>query len=234
MHLGLQTRQIYKILIEKNGPLTAGELALKIGVSATDIYRLAKTLLDIGLIEKIKGRPVKFQAKPVSEGSGLFLLNESRWFGDQFGSGIREKESSDMQFDFVQSRDELMKKSATEIDESKISVDLLRSGHEIPGETMRAMVAAIHRGVKIRMLIQDYDSENEEQVGNWVRNGICVRVTDLKHLRLMIYDSKVCYFMSYKHSESGQDQGMKIVYPPFAAILLQYFDELWEKGKKIS
>ena len=219
MGMGAQTRQIYKILIEENGAFTAGELALKIRVSASDIYRLAKTLLDIGLIEKVKDRPVKFQAKSVGEGSGLFLLSQSRWFEDQFGSGSREVESSDMQFDFVQGRDELMKKSADEIDESKISVDLLRSGHEIPGETMRAMVAAIHRGVKIRMLIQDYDSENKEEVKNWIRNGILVKVTSLKHLRLMLYDSCVCYFMSYKHSESGQDQGMKIVYPPFAAIL---------------
>lgn len=232
--MGLQTRQIYKILIEENCALTSGELALKIRVSASDIYRLTKTLLDIGLIEKIKGRPVKFQAKPVSEGSGFFLLNESRWFDDQFGLQIQVKEQADMQMEFIQGRDELMRVSATETDKCSKSVDLLRSGHEIPPDTMRATVQAIQRGVKVRMLIQDYGEENREQVDNWLRNGILVRKTTLKHLRLMLYDSKVCYFMSYKHTDSGQDQGMKIVYPPFAAILSEYFNKLWQESEKIT
>jgi len=234
MHLSKQTREIYTVLIKKGKPLSASELAFRIRVAIADVYRLIKPLLDIGLVEISTGRPRMFQSKPVSDGSGLFLLNESRWFNDQFGSQIQRKEQADMQMEFIQGRDELMRVSATETDKCSKSVDLLRSGHEIPPDTMRATVQAIQRGVKVRMLIQDYGVENRDQVENWLKNGILVRKTTLKHLRLMLYDSKVCYFMSYKHTDSGQDQGMKIVYPPFAAILCQYFDQLWRESEKIS
>jgi hypothetical protein len=49
----------------------------------------------------------------------------------------------------------------------------------------------------------------------------------------MLYDSKIGYFMSYKHSDSGQDLGMKLVYQPIVAILQDYFDRLWRDSKPI-
>ena len=83
------------------------------------------------------------------------------------------------------------------------------------------------------MLIQDYSSENAEQVLNWQKNGIIVRKTPLRHLRLMIYDNSTVYFMSYKHSDSEKDLGMKIKYPPLAVIFSQLFEEWWQKAEII-
>lgn len=238
MHLSKQTEEIYTILIREGKPLSASELAFQVRVAATDVYRLIKSLLDIGLVEKSTGRPRMFRSNPIDEGRGLFLVKQSLWFSDRFGSqGDHSGKDStptdeEMQLSFVQGRDELMRVSVDEVIKSSESIDLLRSGHEIPSDLMLAMVQAIKRGVKIRMLVQDYGVENEEQVHNWQKNGILVRRTELKHLRLMIYDSSVGYFMSYKHSDSGQDVGMKIAYPAFTAILSQYFENLWQKSEK--
>ena len=235
MRMGLQARKVYKFLLEEGVPKTAGEIALRLGIAAADVYRLVKPLISAGMIEKTVKRPVKFLAKETEAGLGLFLLTESGWFNNQFGSigKQKSKDHEEMDWEFVQGRDELMDKSTTEIDRSTQSVDLLRSGHEMPAEVLRALVQAIQRNVKVRMIIQDYDGENREQVENWIKNGIWVKKTKLKHLRLMLYDSKVSYFMSYKHPDSGQDMGMKIVYSPFSAILSRYFDELWKKAEKI-
>lgn len=126
-----------------------------------------------------------------------------------------------------------MNLSAQEIAKAIKSVDLLRSGHEIPADVMLSLIEAKRKGISTRMLIQDYSDENAEQVANWIKNGIEVRKTNLKHVRLMLYDSQIVYFMSYKHEDSGKDMGMKINYPPFAVILSQLFDTWWEKAKTI-
>jgi len=234
MQMGKQSRQVYEFLLRENIPVTASKIAAKLRIPSADTYRLLDPLVKTGLVKKSLDYPLTFSALDLSEGLGLFLLAQTSWFNNQFGHSVKqESKDRDMDWEFVQGRDELMTKSAYEIARATKSVDLLRSGHEMPIEVMRALVQAIKRGVKVRMIIQDYDSENREQVENWMKNGILVKKTDLKHLRLMLYDGKVSYFMSYKHTDSSEDLGMKIVYPPFSAILSRYFDELWKKAEKV-
>jgi sugar-specific transcriptional regulator TrmB len=239
MHLGHQTKRVYEILLGSREGLTVAEIAFKLRTASADVYRLTRPLLDFGLVEASRGRPVKLFAKPPDQGLGLYLMNQSHWFQSQFASpetGVfkLKEEKDNMQLEFIQGRDELMRVSVDEMVKTTKSVDLLRSGHEIPADLMLEMIRAIGREVKIRMIIQDYGQENKEMVGNWIKNGILVRKAGIKHLRLMIYDAGVGYFMSYKHSDSGQDIGMKIIYPAFTAILSQYFEDLWRKSEKIS
>ena len=98
---------------------------------------------------------------------------------------------------------------------------------------MSAITEAKQRNVATRMLIQDYAEDNAEQVANWQKNGILVRKTPLAHIRLMLYDSSIVYFMSYKHKTSEKDLGMKITYPPLAVIFSQLFEQWWQKADKI-
>lgn len=236
MNLSRQTRAVYKILTDENKPLAVTAIAFKMRIAPADVYRLVKPLIEMGLVDKSLSYPVTLTVKEHGSSLGLFLLEQSKWFNENFNfkSQLSGSNDLDMKLAFVQGREELMNNSAKEIDQAIKSVDLLRSGHEMPPEVMRALAQAIKRKVKVRMLIQDYGEENKDQVQNWIRNGILVKRIDLKHLRLMLYDSRTCYFMSYKHADSNQDVGMRIVYPPFAAILSQYFDQLWLRSEMIS
>jgi len=83
------------------------------------------------------------------------------------------------------------------------------------------------------MLIQDYSLENSQQVIYWKKNGLLVKKTDLKNIRLMVYDSKSLYLMSYAHADSVKDLGVKIGYPPFAAIISKLFSQWWQEAKVI-
>lgn len=231
MFWGRQTREVYKHILKSREGITVAEIASKLRISASDVYRLALPLIEMGLILKNNERPFKLFAG--EGGLDLFLTAQSEWFSKNFKDGNPKRKNKDMSFDFVQGRDELMKVSITEMDNSIKSIDLLRSGREIPTDTMLSMVSAVKRGVKVRMLIQEYDRENKEMVGNWIRNGVEVRFTKAKNIRIMVFDSKVGYFMSYRHTDLGQDLGMKIDYEPFALILSQYFSSLWKKAKVI-
>lgn len=237
-----QSQSLYKALLASDKPLDAKQLAQKLKIFPATVYRLTDPLLKIGLVDQIDKYPARFIAKPVDEGLSLFLLNQNNWFSRQFTNRDQKQPTSDeeqipksqqVSISFVQSRDELMRLSEGEIKKTVKSVDLLRSGHEIPADVMLALVEAQKRGVIIRMLIQDYSAKNAEQVAMWQRNGILVKKIPLRHIRLMLYDSNVVYFMSYKHTDSEKDLGMKINYPPFAVILSQLFDAWWEKAEKI-
>jgi sugar-specific transcriptional regulator TrmB len=183
----------------------------------------------MGLITKSDTYPELFTAIPFEEAHSLYLLHQSSQFLQKFSRQIQSK--SELSFSFIQSRDELMKQSTIEVNQACKSVDLLRSGAEFPADLLLAITEANKRGVTTRMLIQDYSPENAGLVDNWKANQIQVRVTQLKHLRLMIYDCTTVYFMSYRHTDSERDLGFKINYPPFAAILSQQFEQWWKVAK---
>lgn len=242
MTLSQQSQALYKILLRSNRSLSAKELAGQLHIFPSTTYRLTEPLITMGLITKTSTYPYKFTAKNVDEGLSLFLLYQNEWFSQQFFSinkktdGIEKGEisrSKEIRLSFIQSRDELMNKSAEEIAKATKSIDLLRSGHEISPDVMLAIIEAKRRNVLTRMLIQDYSAKNADQVAYWQKNGILVRKSKLHHIRLMLYDSSIVYFMSYKHTDSSKDLGMKISYPPLAVILSKLFEEWWQKAEKI-
>lgn len=246
MTLSPQEQSTYRILLNANRPLTAKALASQMRIPPPLIYRLTKTLLSMGLVTKISGYPLQFKAKPANEGLSLFLLHQNEWFSEQFSASsprssiargrlarLNDSNVNEIRLSFIQSRDELMSESTEELIKATKSFDILRSGHEIPAETMLAMFEAKKRGVRVRMLIQNYSSDTAFQVRYWVKNGVSVRKTSLRHIRIMIFDSSIAYFMSYKHDDSARDLGMKISYPPFAIILSNLFEKWWQKAEII-
>lgn len=235
-----QSQTIYQILLKTGHTLSAKQLAAQMHIFPSTAYRLTEPLIAMGLITKTTTYPYQFRAKSVDEGLSLFLINQNEWFSKQFFPFSKKidvtekgKQSQEIRLSFIQSRDELMNKSAEEIAKATKTVDLLRSGHEISADVMLAIIEAKKRSVSTRMLIQDYSADNSDQVAYWKKNGILVRKSALRHIRLMLYDSSIIYFMSYKHNDSNKDLGMRVNYPPFAVILSQLFDEWWKKAERI-
>ncbi len=227
-----QSQLLYQALLASNQPLSAKELAAMLHIFPNTVYRLAKPLVNMGLITEVNQYPHEFVAKTLDEGLSMYLLHQNDWFSQMF-SQPRPSSSGKMQFSFIQSREELFHVSIGETNKATQSVDLLRSGQEIPAELMLAIIEAKKRHVVTRMLVQDYPQKSVNLVNNWKKNGILVKKTPLRHIRLMLYDSTTVYFMSYRHADSERDLGMKISYAPFATILSQLFNEWWKKADNI-
>ncbi len=221
-----QAQKLYQTLLSSNKPLSATNLASKLKIAPQSLYRLANSLIETGFVTKSNDYPHLFSSTRPDEALSLFLLHQSTWFLGHFQKS--NSYSTTPSFSFIQSRDELMNLSTQEVNKATKSVDLLRSGEEFPADLLLAIRNAQNRGVTTRMLIQDYSKENKDLVKNWQQNGILVRKTPLQHLRLMIYDSQTVYFMSYRHSKSEKDLGLKINYPPFATVLQQQFEQWWK------
>lgn len=228
-----ESRTLYQILLSSPQPLSARQLGESMKIVPNTVYRLTEGLIKLGLITKSGSYPCLFKAKTISEGLSLFLLNQQNWFSETFAKNSTTPTSNNLAISFIQSRDELMRLSVGETNKATKSVDLLRSGHEIPADLMMAIHNSYKKGVTTRMLIQDYGPDNKEMVTHWEKNGIMVRIAPLRNIRLMIYDKQTVYFMSYKHTDSDKDMGMKIEYPPLAAIFSSLFNEWWKQAKRI-
>jgi len=234
MTISPQAQSVYKILLNSNKPLSARILAEKLNIFPHSIYRLTNELIEI--VVKIGKRPFRFSPKNTDEGLSMFLLNQNDWFSQKFSQSKKlenNSESNQISLSFIKSREELMNSAAEEIEKALESVDLLRSGHEMTADVMLATKEALARKVKVRMLVQDYSQGNADQIKYWQKNGIQVRKTSLKNIRLMLFDSSTLYFMSYKHADSKQDSGVKIDYAPFAVILSRLFEEWWNKAENL-
>lgn len=237
-----QTQKLYQFMLASDQAWTIKDLAKHLRVLPNALYRITDPLVEMGLLVKEGSHPVKLVAKPTSEAMGLFLLHQSTWFehnvkkptkSDKPSDSKPDNENSRIQLSFIQGRDKLMDLAVDEFVKVNYSVNLLRSGHEMPPELMRERLSAIKRGVKVRMLVQDYDQSNALGVHAWIRNGIIVRKTSMRELRLQVYDSDIVYFMSYKHSDSTLDMGMKVTYAPFAVMLNQLFEKWWDEAEEI-
>ena len=231
--------KIYEYLLTVNKPCTIAEMANALNMKATAIYRHIHWLKRVGFVIELNTYPKSYRANSISDAEALFLTEQRKWFRDRFASlgesevdldVSNQKQADEISWSFIQSRDALMDVSVEEINRSQKRIDLLRSGHEIPKHVMEALHNAHLRGVEIRMLVQTSSPEQEEEFEVWRKNGIQVRTTRFHSMRLMLFDAKVLYFMSYKHEDSVRDVGMKIDYEPFAQQLAGLFDEWWEAG----
>src|SRR5581483_6885111 len=112
MSISPQAQTLYKELLSSKAPLSARQLAERLGLFQTVIYRLTEELLDVGLISKTQEYPHKFFSKSFEEGQSLFLLQQNDWFSTNFYNGAldnRIPKSKQISLNFIQSRDELMK-----------------------------------------------------------------------------------------------------------------------------
>ncbi len=141
MTLSPQSQELYQILLGASYPLTAKELADKLHVFPASVYRLTEPLLEMGMITKSGEYPNKFTSKSVNEGLSLYLMQQNKWFSQQFFDVIPHtklavskeiSQSQQIRLSFIQSRDELMNLSTEETIKTTKSIDMLRSGHDIP------------------------------------------------------------------------------------------------------
>src|SRR5688572_16089556 len=111
MSISPQSQALYQALLNSGVPMTAKQLATKLGIFPATLYRLTEPLEEMGLVLRTSEYPYKFSAKPLNEGLSLFLLAQSDWFSQNFKakSDVKrvrsDQESKEVRLSFVQSRD---------------------------------------------------------------------------------------------------------------------------------
>lgn len=239
--------RMYRFLSRVKKPLTAREVGSRLNIYPHAVYRLAKVLQVLGLIAVTESYPKKFQARQTSEALNLFLLAQRNWFLKVFrGRGEKEidlkrQDKVNLNLSFIQSRDESVRKTTVDLINAKSEVSLIISGAELPAETIKALKEAVDRQVRVRVLVQIKNQKSQEMFANWKKMGIKVKRIPPIEARIMIFDKRIVYLLSFSEKKESENIGIRFDYPPAAVVMQEVFERQWSKnsvyrpwGKKTS
>lgn len=230
-----QTKDIYSLLLKK-GALSAEQIGKELNIFPHAVYRSVDQLKSLGCIDQIGKRPAIFQAQPVTDSVETFALMQREWFLKAFLTSQRSLgsfSSGELQTSFIESREDMFEKMQPDYAAVKEELNLLISGDEVPAEVILAQKKLLERGVLIRSLFQNRTKENEQFLFARKRMGEKVRVYKPINLRIMLFDRKIAYVMSYDPQNYIKSTGIRFEYAPLGKLMHGLFMQYWEKGKEL-
>ena len=213
----------------KKSPKTAKEIGRLLNVLPNAVYRAVKPLQDLGLVEE-RGYPVKFIAKPETSAIEIYSQAMKQNFFEIFGE-LSQSPALNLQINFIHTRKEMLELYNKDIVLAKKFCNIIISGHEIPAQTMLANKQAMDKGVPIRILVQTLDYP--EMLNNWKRIGHEIRYYPKVNARIVTIDENIVYFASYDPKDNKKAIGVRFVYPPYARLMDELFEQRWTKAKII-
>ena len=234
--LSKQTNNIYSLLLEA-GPMNAGQISKQLDIFPQAVYRSTKQLEVFGCISKTGTHPALFQAIPVGDSVETFMLLQRDLFLNTFSKKSHEKATSlekKLNITFIESRQMLFEKALFDIQNAKEEMNNLASGDELPAEIMLAQKEALDRGVTIRTLFQKRTEKNESFIKARMKMGEQIRILPSLDTRIVIFDRKVVYIMSYDPTNYIKSTGIRFEYAPFGQLMYQLFSQYWERGVEVS
>jgi sugar-specific transcriptional regulator TrmB len=230
-----QSLKIYKLLVESSGYLTAKEIGKEIGIVPNSVYRAVNELEKHGLIERFGNRPVQIKAHKPTEVVDRLFIPYREWFLKNYSTERSQTVGigDDLGVSFIKNRSDSIERSTKDQEYMKKELLLIVSGDEVPAETILVNKMAIERGVKIKIIVQRADKDNQEMLDNWKRLGMQVRYSTIIKTRLTIIDSRIAYIVSYDPTDKEKGLGVRFSYPPVAGLLREVFYQKWKESKRI-
>ena len=229
--LSRQAKDIYSLLLAK-GPMSAAQIGEKLSIFPHAVYRSTKQLQALGCMSQTGKHPAYFEAAPLNESVEIFALLQKDWFLSTFMKDSSQDSNiqKDLNISFIDSREMLFEKALFDIQNAREEMDNLASGDELPAEIMLAQKNALERGVTIRTLFQKRSKDNESFIQARTKMGEQMRITEAVNTRIVIFDKRIVYIMSYDPSNYIKSNGIRFEYAPVGQLMYQVFMQYWERG----
>ncbi|HVF69194.1 MAG TPA: phospholipase D-like domain-containing protein [Xanthomonadales bacterium] len=227
-----QSKAIYELLSESK-PLTAVQIADKLNILPHAVYRSIKVLVEFGFVRQMGHHSTLFM-KNTPEGPIDLYANAMKTYLSETFSSKNKPSSKPLDISFIQTRNQLIEMTDTDVEKATKSIDFIVSGHEVPAETILAYKKAVERGVKIRMLVQNLDAMSPEMLRSWKKAGVKIKYFPYMESRIFIYDNQIVYFTSYNPEKNSEALGVRFNYTPFARMMNEMFEQRWKLGKEIN
>lgn len=227
-----QTKNIYSLLL-KGGILSAEKIGKELKIFPHAVYRSINQLKALGCVNQTGKHPAFYEAQSIDDSIETFTLLQREWFLNEFTKNAKNKNKSSkeqLNISFIESREMLFEKALSDIDNAKEEMENLASGDELPAEIMLAQKNALERGVNIRTLFQKKNKENESFIRARTKMGEQIRIYKNVNVRIVIFDRKIVYFMSYDPANYIKSTGIRFEYAPMGQLIHNLFEQYWEKG----
>jgi sugar-specific transcriptional regulator TrmB len=246
MDLGLTCLQarVYFALV-KNQKIKASILAKVSKVPRPDIYRILRTLQDMGLVEKEITYPIKYHA--ISPDIVIPMLIDQRTrknyeiemnsltLLDKIRNQQNNRTNRESRFMFVPSKESLMNRLKKAINSSEYSIDVLTSCKRLTFACYHffdSLQSAWDRGVKGRALIKIEEPYQPEEIRrSWRPQNASLKYLNSTPKTVMVkYDDKQVFFFIKPRVELKESPALWSNDPSIIALAEDYFNLLWEKA----
>ncbi|MEK7074032.1 MAG: helix-turn-helix domain-containing protein [Patescibacteria group bacterium] len=232
-----QARKLYHILLSQ-GNLDVNRMSKELKILPPAVYRLARYLLDVGLIEAVSRHPAVFHAVPVSEGQDSYLAHQRSQLNMLF-SGLPNRapvESSEAyHIAFLEGREPIFARVAEDLQIAAKGAKFIVLGLPIgvSQELLLEQRNAVARGVPVYIIVQEYTPENQETIRSWQTQGLTVRVGTPVGFHLLLVDDTISYLMYYEEIDKTKRYAVRIVHKAIHAEFEKIFDSHWKKAKRL-
>jgi HTH-type transcriptional regulator, sugar sensing transcriptional regulator len=244
MNLGLTSSQarIYLSLV-KAGTSTVKEIASSSQVAREQVYLVLPTLLDLGVVEKILERPIKYRPVPLPDCFSSLILerknqtneleNAMKTVIDKFNeSNSVGKSSRSHQFVFVPSKRALFRRINKAVNDAESSISVFTSCRRLTqacDKFFDSLQDAWDRGVKGRAIINVPKHNQLSFVEEcWRSPWAELRfIPEIPNAVFAIYDNKEAFTFPEPETNLSESPALWSNYPSFVRILKDHYKILW-------
>lgn len=228
-----QSADVYRLL-SRSDNLTARQIAAQLEILPNAVYRAVKSLLALGMIEKIVSYPVSYRAIPTSSAMNWYLLAAAQSFWQDFGGQQAiQTDGLSPTITFIRNRQSLLTGIKQDARQATRSINYIISGHRIPDENILAFRKAVTVGARIRCIIQNTSETTNNGLERYTDIGIEVRYLPDIGIRLFVFDGTTTYLTSYVNTSWNKAFGIRFTYAPVATQLDQLFEQKWLQAKPL-
>ncbi len=229
-----QSADVYRLLSSSDG-LTARQIAVGLDILPNTVYRAVKSLLTLGMVEKLASYPVRYKAVPAGSAMNWYLLAAAQSFRQDFGSPETVlANGSGPAMSFIKNRQSLTTFTEQDARRATNSINYIISGHRSPDNNILAYRKAIARGVHMRCIVQNTPETTGNNLERYSDIGVEVRYLPNIGIRLFVFDGITAYLTSYDNTSWNKAFGIRFTYVPVATQLDQLFEQKWLQAKSLS
>ncbi len=233
------------------GLASVGQISKVSEVRREDVYRILPKLEELGLVERLFGKPIKIRATPVEEALSLLIKHEEDTARERV-SALKEKTETFLKdfsrapkleltekahFALLSKRESIMSRMLTMVKNAEREFDIACSGRKIMpfihtfAEQLKRI---IKKGVKIRIIsdLTGYDDALpriiEEQVSPG--NSIGLRHADLPSSHYIIVDLKEALISTATEGNIGENPCLWTNSTSLTGVFQGDFENLWHNS----
>jgi len=237
------------ITIAKLGLVSVGQVSKGSKVRREDVYRMLPKLQELGLIEKILGKPARVRAIPVEDGLSILIKREkeladkkltqlmtkkSEFLKNFQAYRIRPVEKEGVHFSLISQSEAIINKGLTMIEKAKKVIDVVTSRYEfyqLFANYAEAVRKAIRKGVKVRVIVDV--SAHEDSILRIIEEyksslaSFNLRYTYQPSSHFMIVDHEEALVATSPEPPLGQNPYLWADNVSVVRLMKKYFEDLW-------
>lgn len=226
---------LYELLLLKNIPMTAQQVATENFSFPSAVYRLFYSLEEYGFAVRVARRPVSYKAvEPESSFSNALQLLRNK-LEEQLNSLDLDAEQISSPAQILIGREALYRSYVREVDKTKFSVDAHSIGIAFSDDMYRANKLAVKRGVSFRYAFQQYKQENFPILVKWKEIGMELRhYKTEKGFHMMIFDQKKLIISFSDPLDTNNRLSIMTDNNVAVQLFSSYFENVWHSARIVS